>query len=239
MLQLIQRKRLLILALANVLTDVTAVPANDTTASITLVGGTTTFANTSVNLADGQGAITFDDATSGATITLTFGDLNILSAADITSNAADILAGINAVTADNAYSATAKTGAAAFQVGISSLDTISVSINNVDATAVGTADLAVGTKAGSIAASDAIDLAINTVTSVRASVGAIQSRFDFAASNLEVAVQNLDAARSGFLDADISEESTAFAQNQVLIQASISVLAQANQLPQNLLKLIG
>jgi len=136
-------------------------------------------------------------------------------------------------------------GGASFQVGTDSDDVISVAINNVDTASVykdsagASQTLSVGTKANSIIASGALDNAINTVTSVRAQVGAIQSRFNFAASTLETSVQNLDAARAGFLDADISNESTAFASQQVLIQASISVLAQANQLPQNLLKLIG
>lgn len=84
-----------------------------------------------------------------------------------------------------------------------------------------------------------IDIAINYVTALRANVGALQSRFDYAAANLETSIQNQDAARGTFLDADISAESTMYASSQVLLQASISVLAQANQLPQNLLKLIG
>ncbi len=89
------------------------------------------------------------------------------------------------------------------------------------------------------AASDVLDDAIGYVTSLRADVGSAQSRFDYAAASLETSIQNVDAARSEFLDADISEEATMFAQAQVKLQASISVLAQANQLPQNLLKLIG
>jgi flagellin len=77
------------------------------------------------------------------------------------------------------------------------------------------------------------------VTALRADVGSLQSRFNYAANNLQTSIQNQDASRATYLDADISEESTNFSSAQVLMQASISVLAQANQMPQNLLKLIG
>jgi flagellin len=132
-----------------------------------------------------------------------------------------------------------------FQVGIAATDTIKVAIQEVsttklfrDSTGI-LKDLDISSAAGAIEASAILDNAIQTVTSVRSNVGALQSRFNFVGSTLESAIQNTDAARSSFLDADISEEATAFATSQVLVQASISVLAQANQLPQNLLKLIG
>ena len=85
---------------------------------------------------------------------------------------------------------------------------------------------------------EAIDTAINDIKSARASVGAVQSRFNFATTNLETSIQNTDSARSEYLDSDISEESSAFASAQVRIQASVSVLAKANMLAYNLLKLI-
>lgn len=138
------------------------------------------------------------------------------------------------------------TGGASFAVGTEVTDTINLTISSIATTDVYKDDsdvsqtgISVDTEANAIIASGVVDNAIQTLTSVRADVGAIQSRFEFASSTLESSLQNLDAARGQFLDADISEESTAFAQVQVLIQASISVLAQANQLPQNLLKLIG
>lgn len=127
-----------------------------------------------------------------------------------------------------------------FQVGITSSDTLAISIDtvNTDELYAG-ATLDVLTQETAAAAADAIDSAIDYVTSVRATVGALQSRFDFAAANVESSIQNQDAARGVLLDTDITAESTAFATAQVQLQAGISVLAQANQLPQNLLKLIG
>lgn len=143
-----------------------------------------------------------------------------------------------------------------FQVGTSASDTIGVSLASaqtsdifVDANGttvtldISTAGAASadngGDGTGAILASNVLDRAINSITSLRATIGALQSRFDFAASNLTSSIQNTEAARSGFLDVDIAAESTDFATAQVRLQASISVLAQANQVPQNLLKLIG
>ena len=85
----------------------------------------------------------------------------------------------------------------------------------------------------------AIDVAIENVTAVRAEVGATQSRFNFASANIESSIQNQDAARGTLLDTDIANESTQYSIAQVKLQAGISVLAQANQQLQSLLKLIG
>lgn len=88
-------------------------------------------------------------------------------------------------------------------------------------------------------ASSILDGAIQKVISIRATIGSMQKRFDFASANISSSIQNLDAARSIFLDTDVSVESTLLAQSQVKLQASVSVLAQANQIPTILLKLIG
>jgi flagellin len=104
---------------------------------------------------------------------------------------------------------------------------------------IGIESLDVLTKASAAVAADTLDSAIDKVTAVRAEVGALQSRFNFAAANVESSISNQDSARGVLLDTDIAAESTAFSTAQVQLQAGISVLAQANQLQQNLLKLIG
>lgn len=127
-----------------------------------------------------------------------------------------------------------------FQVGTTASDTLEVSISGVSTNSLFEGkSINVLTQAAAFEASNVLDVAIKAVTSVRAEVGALQSRFDFASANIQSSLQNQDAARGTLLDADVAEESTAYATSQVLIQAGISVLAQANQLPQNLLKLIG
>ncbi len=126
-----------------------------------------------------------------------------------------------------------------FQVGVTTSDTLRVGISGVTADDLDLSTLDVTTQENAALAADALDVAIDLVTSVRAEVGALQSRFDFAAANIESSIQNQDAARGVLLDTDIASESTSFATSQVQLQAGIAVLAQANLLPQNLLKLIG
>lgn len=132
------------------------------------------------------------------------------------------------------------TSGAKFQVGVTGADTIDVAIKSADSkTLFKDQALDISTTTGAATASAALDSAIASLSSIRADIGSLQSRFNFASSGLANSIQNLDAARSGFLDTDITEESTNFATAQVKTQASISILAQANQLSQNLLKLIG
>ena len=136
-------------------------------------------------------------------------------------------------------------GGLSFQTGTTVTDKINLTLKSAGTaeiykTDAGTAvTLSVDTAANAQTASDVLDNAINSITSRRATIGALQSRFDFAAANITASIQNTEAARSDFLDVDIAAESTEFATSQVRLQASISVLAQANQIPQNLLKLIG
>ena len=80
--------------------------------------------------------------------------------------------------------------------------------------------------------------AIDNINTFRANVGASQNRLDFASSNLAASIENAEAARSQLLDLDIASEITLFTSKQVLLQAGVAMLAQANQLPQNLLRLL-
>lgn len=163
-------------------------------------------------------------------------DIDIESAQDATllKNALDFAYNVSANEAVGAN------GGLNFQVGTTTSDTISVNISNSNSSVLyGGTTLDVLTTASAQSAIGALDTAINTVTSIRAEVGALQSRFDFASANLETSIQNVDAARGVLMDTDISTEATNFAAQQVLLQASISVLAQANQLPQNLLNLLS
>ena len=86
-------------------------------------------------------------------------------------------------------------------------------------------------------ASTAVSLAIDTLNTSRSNVGAAQNRLTFAAQNLASAIENAEAARSTLLDLDVAREISTFTSKQVLLQTGIAMLAQANQLPQNLLRL--
>jgi flagellin len=140
---------------------------------------------------------------------------------------------------NNAFGVGTSNAALSFQVGVTSGDALSISLNGVTTKDIGIESLDVLTQASASVAADTLDSAIDKVTAVRAEVGALQSRFNFAAANVESSISNQDSARGVLLDTDIAAESTAFSTAQVQLQAGISVLAQANQLQQNLLKLIG
>jgi len=85
---------------------------------------------------------------------------------------------------------------------------------------------------------DNIDKALDTVNSQRATLGATQSRFDAVISNLQVSVENQSAAKSRIMDADFASETANLSRSQVLQQAGNAMVAQANQLPQQVLSLL-
>jgi flagellin len=96
----------------------------------------------------------------------------------------------------------------------------------------------ISTESGSLAALDVIDGALDRVNSIRGDLGALQNRFEFTVSNLTGTSENLQSARSRIIDADFASETAALARAQILQQAGISVLAQANAQPQNILALL-
>jgi flagellin len=127
-----------------------------------------------------------------------------------------------------------------FAIGSTSNDSIRVSFSSATTnTLYNGKALAINTAPNAAIAAVELDGAITKVTSLRATVGALQSRFNFASNAIQSSIENQDSARSTLLDTDVSAESTAYASAQVQLQAGIAVLAQANQLPQALLKLIG
>jgi flagellin len=83
-----------------------------------------------------------------------------------------------------------------------------------------------------------IDAVLTTINSTRASLGAVQSRFETTISFLKTAVENQAAARGRIMDADFAAETAALSRTQILQQAGTAMIAQANQLPQAVLKLL-
>jgi flagellin len=83
-----------------------------------------------------------------------------------------------------------------------------------------------------------LDFALQQVNGLRAELGAVQTRFESTIANLEVTTENQSAARSRIRDADFAAETAELTRNQILQQAGISVLSQANALPQNVLALL-
>jgi flagellin len=83
-----------------------------------------------------------------------------------------------------------------------------------------------------------VDAALSLISSERAKLGALQSRFETSISNLQVASENLSASRSRILDADFAAETAKLSRSQILQQASTAMVAQANQLPRSVLALL-
>ena len=122
-----------------------------------------------------------------------------------------------------------------FQVGANAGEVLSVSISDTDATAIGVGTVVLTDASAAIAS---IDSAIATVSSRRSTLGATQNRFESVINNLQVSVENLSASESRIRDTDMALEMVTFTRNQIMTQAGTSMLAQANQLPQNVLSLL-
>ncbi len=100
------------------------------------------------------------------------------------------------------------------------------------------ADIDISTVSGATLALTVVDAALSQVNNQRAKFGALQSRFMSTISNLETSVENLSAARSRIRDADFAVETANLTRTQILQQAGTAMLAQANQIPQNVLSLL-
>ncbi len=98
---------------------------------------------------------------------------------------------------------------------------------------------AVATKEDAQGVLESIDTAINTVSGQRATLGALQNRLQTTSANLETSVENMSAANSRIRDVDYAEATAKNTQNNIMKQAGISVLSQANQTPQQAMRLIG
>ncbi len=101
------------------------------------------------------------------------------------------------------------------------------------------APIDVSKQSGGNQAIDRINDAINMVSQYRAGLGAAQNRLEHTINNLKVTSENITAAESRIRDTDMADEITAFTKNNILLQASQSMLAQSNSVPQSILSLIG
>ncbi len=98
--------------------------------------------------------------------------------------------------------------------------------------------VSVATADGAQAAIDILDGAIQQINSIRADLGAVQNRFESTISNIEISVENFSAARSRIMDADFAAETAELSRTQILQQAGLAMLSQANAQPQNVLALL-
>ncbi len=115
---------------------------------------------------------------------------------------------------------------------------LTVTISSTSAASLGISTINLGTQAGATAAVDKIRAAINTVSSIRGNLGAIQNRLEHTINNLSVQTENITAAESRIRDVDMANEMMAYTKNNILVQASQAMLAQANMVPQGVLQLL-
>lgn len=128
--------------------------------------------------------------------------------------------------------------AAIFQIGADAGQVISVTIGAATASALNITSTDVTTFSAAQSAISLIDAAISTIDSVRGDLGAVQNRFESTIANLNNVAENLTAARSRILDADIAQETSQMTKNNILQQAGVAILSQANQTPQLALQLL-
>jgi flagellin len=144
---------------------------------------------------------------------------------------------ITRIAAQTKFNGTAIVGASAgaqtFQIGANNGDTLTITTATVTTVAGG-----LTTSAAASTAVAALDTALDTITSSRATYGAMMNRFTFAIKNLEVTGENQSAARGRIMDADFAAETANLARSQILQQAGTAMVAQANQLPNQVLSLL-
>jgi len=153
-------------------------------------------------------------------------------------NVGELLFGAKVVTGSSTQSFSFKVGS-----GSETYDSLSFSVSAASANALGVlgtsqgGSIGITTAALADTASAAVSSAIDKLNQTRSDIGAAQNRLTFAAANLATAIENAEVARSGLLDLDVAQEISTFTSKQILVQTGVATLAQANQLPQNLLRL--
>jgi flagellin len=135
----------------------------------------------------------------------------------------------------------ADAGALDFQVGADSGDQVTITTNDLSGGDIATAvaeSIDGADNTNPLAAIDAIDVALTELNSERANYGAAQNRFDAIIGTLQVAAENQAASRARIMDADFATETANLSRAQILQQAGSAMVAQANQLPQQVLSLL-
>ena len=117
-------------------------------------------------------------------------------------------------------------------------DTLGSGANGAQTSLKDLTDNAINTAANAQNAVEVVTRAIDDLQRARANIGTYQNRLDFAGQNLASTQENTESARSTLLDLDVASEMTNFTSKQILVQSGVAMLAQANQMPQNLLRLL-
>ena len=225
--------------------DITNADAG-TTYTFSNAGAAVTLTNNSTNVAQTITTASLDDST----VTLDFSALGVkITMTDDAAGAGIAATDIGAELNGRTIVTDAGNGNATFRVGADKTDNVTVAFGDMQASALGTAgselsvlvtdnqSVSTTTKADTLL--DSIDLAISQVSTQRAKLGASQNQVEAAVNSLGVAVENLTAAESRIRDADVASVSSELVTRQIMQQAGVAVLAQANTSAQAALALIG
>ena len=120
-----------------------------------------------------------------------------------------------------------------------SFNQLKVNIGDIHTAALGIDKISIANQTSAAAAVNQIKDAINTVSSIRGTLGATQNRLEHTQNNLSVMKENIQDAESTIRDTDVAEEMMAYTKNNILVQSAQAMLAQANQIPQGVLQLLG
>jgi len=148
---------------------------------------------------------------------------------------------INAIATDTEFNGIAvlnTTSAILIQAGVYSGQTLALSMASATAAALGVSLVSVVSAVLAASAISVIDVALGTVNTLRARLGAYQNRLEFTINTLAIQQENASASESAIRDADIAQVTIRFTRNQILLNAGTSVLAQANVVPQTALQLL-
>lgn len=166
-------------------------------------------------------------------------------AADIDTEFQELLTEIDDITSSTRYNGQALLDGTSqyaagveFMVGTDLADTITVTLASATTTVLAINASTVATQADAQTALTALDAAIDTISSQRATVGATMSRFDFRAQQVATMNENTSAAESAVMDVDVAAEQTTLSAADVKTQAAIAALSQANNMPSQLLDLL-
>ena len=119
-----------------------------------------------------------------------------------------------------------------------SFNQLTVSVGSMSSASLGLSAVDISSQSGAKKSVDMFKKAINTVSSTRGDLGALQNRLEHTINNLSVTTENMTAAESRIRDVDMADEMMNYTKNNILVQASQAMLAQANQLPQGVLQLL-
>lgn len=168
--------------------------------------------------------------------------------ASVTANTSGVTAAVDATSGalTLSYSGTASGASSSFSLAINETSTTNtdfslsdIGFSTTSSTGINAGDsLDVSTQDGANAVLDKLDAAIDTVSKSRAEIGAQESRFEFTSDSIATSIENLEAANSAITDVDVASEEAKLASSQVKVQAAVAAASSANDMTQNLLKLL-